>query len=191
MVRLVAFVLHHGNALEFLHGSVADELLQPSHGVVVVPSELEETKNFTDLMHEREIPFILLDSYMPDLKPLSFFGQDSFQSGYFAAKMLMLIACNETEIVLMKQMKNGKVASKQQDNREVGFRHYMRDHFPQIKITVLDLPLDYSKKEYDDIMERFFSSHPQNVNPCQSSPSSCESMDLSVCKRSQVLCCSY
>ena len=140
-------------------------LEQAPDGVVVVPSELEETKNFTDLMHERDIPFILLDSYMPDLKPLSFFGQDSFQSGYFAAKMLMLIACNETEIVLMKQMKNGKVASKQQDNREVGFRHYMRDHFPQIKITVLDLPLDYSKKEYDDIMERFFSSHP-HVRHC-------------------------
>lgn len=63
--------------------------------MIVVPSELEITKKFTDKLHERNIPFILLDSYMPDLKPLSFYGQDSFCSGYFAAKMLMLIASGE------------------------------------------------------------------------------------------------
>lgn len=129
-------------------------------GVIVVPSDLEVTKKFTDQMHSRNIPFILLDSYMPDLKPLSFFGQDSFCSGYFAAKMLMLIASNETEIMLMKQTKDGKVASKQQDNREVGFRHYMHDHFPLVKIHELDLPLDESKRGYDKILEAFFSSHP-------------------------------
>lgn len=81
-------------------------------------------------MHSRNIPFIMLDSYFPDLKPLAFYGQDSFASGYFAAKMLMLIAGNEKEIMLMKQTLDGfNVASKQQDNREVGFRHYMADHF--------------------------------------------------------------
>lgn len=78
------------------------------NGVIVVPSELEITKKFTDKLHERNIPFILLDSYMPDLKPLSFYGQDSFCSGYFAAKMLMLIASGEKEIMLMKQTKTGK-----------------------------------------------------------------------------------
>ena len=129
-------------------------------GVIVVPSELEVTKKFTDILHERNIPFILLDSYMPDLKPLSFFGQDSFCSGYFAAKMLMLIASNEKEIMLMKQTKDGKVASKQQDNREVGFRHYMQDHFPKVKILELDLPLDKDKNKYDTILEDFFADHP-------------------------------
>ena len=142
-----------------------DCLDQNPDGVIVVPAELELTRTFTDKLHERNIPFILLDSYMPDLRPLSFYGQDSFQSGYFAAKMLMLIAANEKEIMLMKQMKDGKVASKQQDNREVGFRHYMYDHFPQVKIHVVDLPLGSSKKEYDRILERFFTSHP-GVHHC-------------------------
>jgi LacI family transcriptional regulator len=138
-----------------------DCLKQKPDGVIIVPAELDETRKFTDQLHQLNIPFILLDSYMPDLKPLSFFGQDSFQSGYFAAKMLMLIAGKEKEIMFMKQMKNGKVASKQQDNREVGFRHYMKDHFPQIKITTVDLPLDLNKKEYDRILETFFNEHPQ------------------------------
>lgn len=134
-------------------------------GVIVVPSELGITKKFTDKLHELGIPFILLDSYMPDLKPLSFFGQDSFCSGYFAAKMLMLIASKEKEIMLMKQTKDGKVASKQQDNREVGFRHYMQDHFPQVKILELDLPLGENKDKYDGILENFFEKHP-HIHHC-------------------------
>ena len=117
-------------------------------GVIIVPTTLEQTARFTEKLTERSIPYVLLDSYMPDLKPLSFFGQDSFASGYFAAKMLMLIAAKEKEIALVKQTRDGKVGSKQQANRETGFRHYMVDHFPEIKITEVDLPLDEEKKEY-------------------------------------------
>lgn len=135
-------------------------LAQQPDGVIIVPSALDLTRQFTDELHERNIPFILLDSYMPDLKPLSFYGQDSFCSGYFAGKMLMLIANQEKEIMLMKQMKDGKVASKQQENRETGFKHYMRDHFPEVKITEINLPLDQDKAEYDNILEAFFCQHP-------------------------------
>lgn len=135
------------------------------NGVIIVPSDPDITKLFTEKLHEHCIPFILLDSYLPDLKPLSFFGQDSFCSGYFAAKILMLIAAGEKEIMLMKQTKNGKVASKQQANREVGFKHYMFEHAPQIKVCELDLPIDSSEDEYDLMLERFFKNNP-NVHHC-------------------------
>ena len=135
------------------------------NGVILVPSELAVTKKFTDELHRRDIPFVLLDSYMPDLQPLSFYGQDSFCSGYFAAKMLMLIASGESEVMLMKQTKDGKVASKQQDNREVGFRNYMGEHFPKVKIHELDLPLDKDTLTYDSILERFFTENP-NIKHC-------------------------
>ena len=129
-------------------------------GVIVVPSSLMVTREFTEQLHGLNIPFIMLDSYMPDLKPLSFFGQDSFSSGFFAAKMLMMIASKEKEIMLMRQTKDGIVVSKQQDNREVGFRHYMHDHFPSVKIIDLDLPLNGTRTEYTKMLERYFDSHP-------------------------------
>ena len=134
-------------------------------GVIIVPSTLDVMREFTDILHDKEIPFILLDSYMPDLKPLSFYGQDSFFSGYFAGRMLMLLAAKESEIMLMKQMKNGNVASKQQENRETGFRHYMRDHFPNLEITEVNLPLDVDRKQYDSILDTFFKEHP-HVHHC-------------------------
>ena len=135
-------------------------LKQEPDGVIIVPSQIDTTRRFTDMMHERNIPFILLDSFMPDLKPLAFFGQDSFASGYFAARMLMMMAPKEKEIMLMKQMRNGNVASKQQENRETGFRHYMRDHFPSVTINEVNLPLDEKREEYDKILDTFFKSHP-------------------------------
>ena len=130
-------------------------------GVVIVPSKIDITRRYTDLMHERNIPFILLDSYMPDLKPLAFFGQDSFASGYYAARMLMLMAPKEKEIMLMKQMRDNNVASKQQENRETGFRHYMHDHFPSVTIHEVNLSLDEKREKYDTILENFFNAHPQ------------------------------
>ena len=133
-------------------------------GVVVVPSTLEATQQFTDQLHQRQTPFILLDSYMPDLKPLAFYGQDSFQSGYFAARMLMLIASKEKEIMLMKLLKDGQVGSKQQVNRETGFRHYMTDHFPKIKITDVEMPWD-KPETYESTLEAFFKDHP-DVHHC-------------------------
>jgi len=134
-------------------------------GVIVVPAKLELTQAFTEKLGGQNIPFILLDSYLPDLKPLAFYGQDSFQSGYFAARMLMLIASKEKEIMLMKQLKNGHIGSKQQSNRETGFRHYMKDHFPKIAITEVNLPMGSKKEEYDKILENFFEEHPQ-VHHC-------------------------
>lgn len=144
-----------------------EECLEASpSGVIIIPASLERTREFTDKLHEREIPFIMLDSYMPDLRPLAFYGQDSFASGYFAAKMLMLIANKEKEIMLMKQTLDGQhVASKQQDNREVGFRHYMKDHFPDIEITEVDLPYEQSRKEHNAILEKFFKAHP-HIHHC-------------------------
>ena len=144
----------------------ANECLEQSpDGVIVVPAKLEVTRDLTNELSDRNIPFILLDSYLPDLKPLAFYGQDSFQSGYFAARMLMLIASKEQEIMMMKQLKDGHIGSKQQSNRETGFRHYMRDHFPEIQIVEVNLPLGGTKEQFGKILDQFFAEHP-HVHHC-------------------------
>lgn len=135
-------------------------------GLIIVPAKLEMTKMLTDILHQRNIPFIMLDSYMPDLKPLAFFGQDSFASGYFAARMLSLVTVGEKRIMLMKQTLDGQiVASKQQDDREVGFRHYMKDHHPNVEIVELDLPYGGTKKEYEVLLEDFFLKN-KDIHHC-------------------------
>jgi len=128
-------------------------------GVIVVPSSSTVTREFADELHRTGIPFILLDSYMPDLKPLSFFGQDSYRSGMFAAKMLMLLAHGEQEVMLMRQVKNGLVSSLQQARREMGFRDYMAKFFNGVAIATLDLPMEATEKEFDGIIATFLKEH--------------------------------
>ena len=71
-----------------------ESLAKKPDGLVIVASELDVTRRYADLLHQRQTPFILLDSYMADLKPLSFYGQDSFSSGYFAGRMLMMLGAS-------------------------------------------------------------------------------------------------
>lgn len=134
-------------------------------GVVIVPAGMEITRRLTEHLHRENIPFILLDSYMPDLRPLAFFGQDSFCSGYFAAKMLMLIASKEKQIMLMRQTHNGMLTTKQQANREVGFRHYMIDHYPNINIVEFNLPVEGDKKSFYSALDKFFCQYP-DIHHC-------------------------
>ena len=77
----------------------------------------------------------------------------------------MLIAANQKEIMLFKQIKDGRVTSKQQVNREVGFRHYMHDHFPNVKITEFCIPFKGTRSEYDNMLKTFFETHP-DVHHC-------------------------
>ncbi|MCR4918795.1 MAG: substrate-binding domain-containing protein [Prevotella sp.] len=129
-------------------------------GVIVVPDRLDVTKAFVDELHLIDIPYILLDGYMPDLRPLSFYGQDSFASGYFAGRMFAFLAAKESEVALMKQEKNGVSGSKQQENRETGFRHFMGDHLPEVKILELVLPMEASETELTSQLDAFFEQHP-------------------------------
>ena len=140
-------------------------LLKNPDGVILVPYTLDLTQQFTDVLHEKNIPFVLLDSYMPDLKPLSFFGQDSFQSGSFAAHMLMLFTQSEKSIAIIKQTIEGRMPSRQQEYREKGLRAYMTNNYPEINIYEVNLPLDEERKQYEYILDDFFIEHP-DVHHC-------------------------
>ena len=97
---------------------------------------------------------------MDSLNPLAFFGQKSDQSGYFAARMAMMLGECPKEIVIFRQINEGRLGSNQQENREKGFRKYMQEHFPDCKIVELNL---YAKRPDEDeaLMNRFFQENPQ------------------------------
>ncbi|MEG2573483.1 MAG: LacI family DNA-binding transcriptional regulator [Bacteroides sp.] len=141
-----------------------EELLkQEPDGILFSPAAPKITAEFTNKLNKLAIPYVFIDSNIPDLHPLAFYGQHSMQSGYFAAKMLMLIADKKEEIVIFRQINEGKVGSNQQESREIGFRKYMAEHHPNCKITELNL---YAKRPKEDkqLLDVFFQSHP--TIPC-------------------------
>ena len=104
--------------------------LEPD-GVMFAPTVPQYTKPFTDELTQHNIPYIYIDSNIKEEPALSFYGQNSHQSGYFAARMLMLLAGEDAqEIVIFRKINEGIVGSNQQERREIGFREYMQEHHP-------------------------------------------------------------
>ena len=141
--------------------NAGEEILkQEPDGVLLAPTIPEMTARFTDKLQEREIPYIFIDSNVASLNPLAFFGQKSDQSGYFAARMAMMLGECPKEIVIFRQINEGRLGSNQQENREKGFRKYMQEHFPDCRIVELNL---YAKRPDEDeiLLQHFFNEHPQ------------------------------
>lgn len=128
-------------------------------GVILSPTVEEETEQFVNLLREAGIPYVFIDSNIARLEPLAFYGQHAQRSGYFAARMLRLLAKGEPEIVLFRQINEGRLGSNQQLHREEGFYEYMKEHCPELKMWELNL---YAKQPGEDasLLDDFFAAHP-------------------------------
>ncbi len=135
-------------------------LAKKPDGVLFAPTAPQYTKPFTDELNTLSIPYIYIDSQIKEEPGLSFFGQNSHSSGYFAAKMLMLLAGKEVkEIVIFRKINEGIVGSNQQERREIGFREYMKSFHADCTIWELDL---HAKQDHEDtrMLDEFFAQHP-------------------------------
>ncbi|MBQ8673140.1 MAG: LacI family DNA-binding transcriptional regulator [Bacteroides sp.] len=146
-------------------GNAAEKILETQpDGVLFAPTAPQYTKPFTDRLNELSIPYIYIDSNIKEEPALSFFGQNSHQSGYFAARMLMLLAGEDArEIAIFRKINAGIVGSNQQERREIGFRTYMQQFHPSCNILELNL---HAKQDSEDtrMLDEFFARHPHVKN---------------------------
>lgn len=128
-------------------------------GVLMAPTAPQYSKQLTDVFEQRAIPYIYIDSNIAETSPLAFFGQYSHQSGYFSARMLMMMAGAEEEVVIFRQINAGIIGSNQQRNREVGFKEYMQKYHPSCKILELNLAVKQPNED-KATLDEFFRKHP-------------------------------
>ncbi len=133
--------------------------LEPD-GVMVAPTVQAYTENFILRLNEQQIPFIYIDSNIKELPGLAFYGQNSRQSGYFAARMLMLQTTPTNGTVIFRKIQQGVVGSNQQENREKGFRRYMQEHHPDCIIYECNLHAE-SGNDDTEMLYKFFKLHPE------------------------------
>ena len=139
-------------------------LAQHPDGVLLAPTAPQYTRPLTEELQRHTIPYIYIDSNIKEQPALAFFGQDSHRSGYFAARMLMLLAGEKAgEIAIFRKINEGIVGSNQQERREIGFREYMRLYHPQCQIRELNL---HAKRDTEDtqMLDEFFTQYPMLKN---------------------------
>lgn len=120
----------------------AEELLQTNpDGVVLAPFFSREAKGFIKKLEEREIPFVFIDSNIKDSNKISYIGQNSFQSGTLAAKLLDFSVPGEATILIIH-------LAKEMDNqnhlvqREMGFYDYFNHKKEQSNKTIITIEIN-------------------------------------------------
>jgi LacI family transcriptional regulator len=120
-------------------------LAQDVHGIVLAPSFVEETREFATQCTRRKIPFVFIDSDIPDLHSLSYIGPHLHKSGYVGAKLLTYRLKPDAKVLIIN-------ISKETDNYnyseiEEGFRAYFKDHVQPNDIIRIDI----SETDYQSV----------------------------------------
>lgn len=137
-IRRFFFNLHDKESFK----KKADQLLELSpDAILLAPIFYEESRIFLRKCDSRAIPYGFIDSNMKGQKNISYIGQDSFQSGYLAARLLSMGASGSARfLVIHIAMETGNMNHLKQ--RENGFKTWFLDHDPSgdIAIETLVLP---------------------------------------------------
>lgn len=103
-----------------------DEILANNHdGIVLAPFFSRESKAFIKKLEKREIPFVFIDSNINNSNKISYIGQNSFQSGKLAARLLDFSVPGNASILIIhfaKEMDNQNHLIQ----REMGFYDYFK-----------------------------------------------------------------
>ena len=138
----VKITIHHfkqSDSQTFIEKSALILQSKPD-GVVLAPFFSRESKLFISELKNREIPYVFIDSNLKDCEKLSYIGQDSFQSGMLAAKLLDY-SIPEMDSILILHF------AKEMDNlnhlvqREKGFYEYFQKHDPEGKRKLITLEI--------------------------------------------------
>ena len=128
-------------------------------GVILSPKSESETVHLVASLENYKIPYVFIDSTIPSLSPLAFYGQHAHQSGFFAARMISLMANGHKELVIFRLVYEGRSGSNQQQEREKGFKEAMMLQHPEIQLLELDL-FAKQPEENERLMNEFFAHHP-------------------------------
>jgi LacI family transcriptional regulator len=127
-------------------------------GILLAPSFINEATEFTTTCRERNIPYVLIDSNIPNMEGLCYIGPHLFRSGYLSAQLMNFALKNKSEILVIN-------ISREVDDHhylmqiEDGFRAYFKYHNLYHDILKLDITQsDYLSVEKE--LSAFFDKNP-------------------------------
>ncbi len=127
-------------------------------GVLIGATFHDEAMHFTSQFSNRGIPYVFVDTYVNNTRPIAFFGPHSYLSGYVEAKLLLHIIEPGRDIAIFQACRIGNESSTQTISRKYGFMSYIKEHSPETKILFgqyynSDIPASYEK------MDHFFAEN--------------------------------
>lgn len=116
---------------------------QNMDGIILSPIFYREVLPFLEKWKSDKIPFVLFNTHIQDYDPLSYIGQDSYQSGFLAGKLLHYGLPNPCSILIAhfdEDISNAAHLSK----KEQGFRNYFLQNHIDDDYNIIKADLDSS-----------------------------------------------
>ncbi len=131
--------------------------------ILLAPTIRNESHDFLELLEQYEIPYLLINT---DLErshefSLGYVGQDSFQSGYLAAKLLSQNCATVDPTFLVLHMEKRVGLGEHLNQKESGFQSYFKDKKPTNNIQVIDVPEFANKKALQKRVENLIAKFPK------------------------------
>ena len=126
----------------------------------IAPVFKNETLNFTTELAKRHIPFSFIDSQIEEADFLTYYGQNSFKSGYIAAKLLLALMPEGAQIVVIRTKRKGS-GSNQTFSRSKGFMQFIQDKNLENRIEIVNVEFSNEDEiENLETLKKVFSTHP-------------------------------
>ncbi len=150
-IAVVPYYYDHDGISAF--ETIAAEVLKSKpEGVVMAPIFYPQALSALRQLLDRKIPYVLFNDNIPESKPLSFIGQDLFQSGMLAGQLMSLGQDESEELVILHVGEDVKDSVYLME-KEKGFREFFKKN-NGLAVKITSLNLDDNEKSFGKQIEK-------------------------------------
>jgi LacI family transcriptional regulator len=137
----------------------ADEVSDAAFdGILIAPIFYRQSLGYFNKWKRQGIPFVLFNTHIPDYEPLMYIGQDSYQSGFLAGKLLHY-GCREKATFVVAHIEEDVQNSSHLIHKEQGFTDYFSQHDMSDSYKVLQIDLQRNSQftiaqQLDDLFKK-------------------------------------
>jgi LacI family transcriptional regulator len=125
-IRVTQFIFDPFDVTSF--SKAADKVIVSAFdGILIAPIFYRQSLAYFKKWRQQGIPFVLFNTHIPDYEPLMYIGQDSYQSGYLAGKLLHF-GCSEKATLVVAHIEEDVQNSSHLIHKEQGFKDYFSQH---------------------------------------------------------------
>lgn len=154
-VRRIYFDQYDKSSFDALIGIVEQD---EYHGVLIATLFKDSALALSGKLDILKIPYILIDAYIDHTNCLAYYGTNSYDSGYIAAKLMFEQIEPDDDIAIFRFIRKGDAYSTQVMKREEGFRDYLSAHQYTGSIYPIHIHADDLGKNRK-LLDEFFDEH--------------------------------
>lgn len=153
--------IYYNHADKLSYQKVCEEVnTKEFDALLMAPNFREETLSLLVNLKDRNIPYAFIDFNIEEADALTYIGQDSYKSGYIAAKILLRNLTDGQELVLFLSNNKDNPAEIQMQRRLNGFMQYISEEYKDL--TIHEVVLNKNNAgENEKTLDTFFQLHPK------------------------------